>query len=813
MTIQDSKSHPIISQSDLQKQLRQVDPGAVLVSARIIERIIQDAYDLPNLHWNIPHNQSFVCDRQLLFRHAEQIDLEVEPDQLLPERILLLVRPDAVEESNLERSRLLTKYWRRLFHARVHLHFLELKEKGNWDETTFQKRMEAVGSTQFEEIKNVLREDNWLHSNAGTAETYIEFVAVYLELQFFTLDFQQNYFPGIRDFSAINRLIAMDIDGESLFKQTKLAGALDPKTTTDGRTDENQVIYWRYVRNAQKCELKGDVVSAAIFRIRASRVASANETVKARKEANADIARLSNRLATALQTSDEFRDILSDKLVLLLEKADQGNNSIEARVLQDLQKVCQDHEQEIFTLDLVEYLLSGGKRPIKRPLPSQRLVRITQHLSNAVEKMNSVRLAETDLRELTSLLQQLQTKATNQLSARFRPVLETAFFDMGLSPQGPLQKASYEKMIMEVLDRINSYGYLTFAELRDTISRNQLKLPDLKDPEDFIQGDPLIRLDRRLTSLLDGVYRSSDFYVRWLERFTSWQFGTLAGRYLTLFFTIPFLLAWLLLFLTGFILEWGNRLSVNAPSLETIALVMMGPAHLPTPEIANEQPPTISHWWHFGVVIPTALFLMGLMQSDSFRKNVFGLFNTLGRWVYKVFWKIPVSHIPLHLFNQVVNSWPFLVAWSLLIKPLAIWLPVYLAFRHQVSLGWAVVLLFLVFIPAINSRTGRAFTESIGDSFLHFGTLIRSGLLPGLIRFIIQVFKQVVEFVEYVLFKVDEWLRFRAEDGQSSLLLRIFIGLFWYPIAFLARFYMVVLIEPGLNPIKFAISSVAAKIV
>ena len=84
-----------MTQADLQKVLRAVDPAAVLVSTRILERVIRDDCHLPNMYWNVPHGKSYVCDRQLLFRHAEQADLELESDQLLPDTVILLCRPDA----------------------------------------------------------------------------------------------------------------------------------------------------------------------------------------------------------------------------------------------------------------------------------------------------------------------------------------------------------------------------------------------------------------------------------------------------------------------------------------------------------------------------------------------------------------------------------------------------------------------------------------------------------------------------------------------------------------------------------------------
>src|SRR5262249_35458668 len=107
--------------ADLQKILHAADPAAVLVSPRILERVIRADCHLPNLYWAVPHPTSYVADRQMLFRHAEQADLDLEPDQLLPETVILLARPRPEELSKLERDNVLRKYWRRLFHARVHV--------------------------------------------------------------------------------------------------------------------------------------------------------------------------------------------------------------------------------------------------------------------------------------------------------------------------------------------------------------------------------------------------------------------------------------------------------------------------------------------------------------------------------------------------------------------------------------------------------------------------------------------------------------------------------------------------------------------
>src|SRR5947209_14464620 len=532
---------------ELQKALRAADPAAVLVSPRILERIIQEKSRVRGLGWGVPHTKCYVTDRQTLFRHAEQADLDLEPDQLLPDTVILLARPPAEELGALERKIVLLKYWRRLFHASVHLALEGNKTEDLLPPERVRQRVEEIGRTEFEEIRTILVQDHYLLPGASDRATYVEFAAVYLETRYFASLTLAGFFPGIRDFRRIDRMLAQDIDAAALFGRTRLVDAPDPVVPVDTRSDESHEQYWALVRSAERANLAGNTVRAAILRTRAWRIAPASLSQGTREEAEADMRRLTARLAAALELSANEAAEWGKDLPLLLDKADQVNRPAEAWLLEDLQKVCLDHERDIYTLDLVEWLLSAGKRPIKRPLPSLRLVRITRHLHSASQRLGAVRLSDVDRQHLTRLVQAALYKSEESVRARFGPVLTTALQDVGLRPTNPPERTAFAKMVEELLDRVISQGFLTFSDLRDAISRNQLKMPDLNDPEDFIRGDPLLRLDRRLASLLDGVYRPSEIYMRWLERLTALNFGTAIGRAVTRWVTIPFGGAFLLL--------------------------------------------------------------------------------------------------------------------------------------------------------------------------------------------------------------------------------------------------------------------------
>ena len=75
-------------------------------------------------------------------------------------------------------------------------------------------------------------------------------------------------------------------------------------------------------------------------------------------------------------------------------------------------------------------------------------------------------------------------------------------------------------------------------------------------------------------------------------------------------------------------------------------------------------------------------------------------------------------------------------------------------------------------------------------------------------------FNAALERIERVLYGVDEWLRFRGGDRRSTLLVKAVFGLAWAVIAYVARIYVNLLIEPQVNPIKhFPVVTVSHKII
>ncbi|MFQ3649630.1 MAG: hypothetical protein SNJ75_04805 [Gemmataceae bacterium] len=806
----------------LQRILRQVDDKAVLVSSRILERVLREALQLPGLLWSVPHQKSFVCDRQTLFRHAEQADLDLPPDQpLLPDTVILLVRPEKEQLSNLEKEQVLLTYWRRLFHARVHLAFHTPRDGQPLDERRLRERLAHLGQTTFEEIRQVLIQDRYLTSLADARTTYIEFAAVYLELQYFAPSLLENTFPGITEHEPIRQLLQRDLDAESLFHSTRLPGAPLPKDVPFVRTDESQEAYWNLMHLAHGAANRKNLVKAAILRMKASRIAPGALTLPTRREAENNIGDLATRLAQLCELSELDRKRWNRLLICLLDKADQGVLPVEERVLTALQRACEVHEREIYTIDVVDYLRSLGKKSFYRPLPSQRKVRVVRYLADARSRLEEVRLSDEDRDELGQLMDAAYGHLKHDLQTRFRPVLTTALEDVGLRPTNPVERVAFDKMVREILDRITTHGFLSFGELRDIISRNHLKLPDVADAHQFFRGDALLQLDGRLADLMDGVYRRGEIYTRLLARGTSLLFGTGFGRSLTRLLFLPLVLAWMTVYLLGYGLSFVPA-RVSQP-LHQASLVLMGPVHElgERAKYLDEHPerelpplPDVPHWaWHVGIVIGLAVVVYCLLEVEAVRHALLRWLWTLGLLMRRLFWDWPLSLIPLEAIRRAFSSWLVQLALRFVLLPAVVLGLLAWTFPEPFArfrLFW--LLAYALAVVVVNSSLGRIFLEGIGDLLSRLDVLIRAGLISGLIRFILLVFKRIVDAIEVVFYRIDELLRFTTGDSRFRLILQAVLGILWTPIAAVIRFFMLVLIEPLINPLKLPLTFLFAKV-
>ena len=261
---------------ELQRLMRTVDPAAVLVSPRVLDGVAREKHQLPALSWSVPHAFACVTTRQVLFRHVEQDELDLQADELLPDVLHLIVRPERDEFD--DPTQLLLKYWRLLFHVQVHGKL----EAAPGTADDWQRRAQALGAADFAEIRQILVHDNLIAETADTRDAFIEFASTFLEYHHFAPSLLPSFFPRITGPAAIERLLRADIDGAAIKQRTRLPGAPDSERTRKHLSDEANEYYWKLLDNARADESKGNLVKAMILQRKATRVAPSDRSDRTR---------------------------------------------------------------------------------------------------------------------------------------------------------------------------------------------------------------------------------------------------------------------------------------------------------------------------------------------------------------------------------------------------------------------------------------------------------------------------------------------------------------------------------------------------
>jgi hypothetical protein len=798
-------SAPPLSLAELEQAVRHADPTALLVLPRILRRVIKEDCRLTGFAMRVPHRKSYGIDHQSLLQIVDKAELGLGADEELPETVILLARPDPRKLAALSTAELLIRCWRLLLHARVHLALQRQIDQGRLTAAVVRRRIHQLGPTEFEEIRSVLRQEGFLLPPRSEESTYLEFAAVYLELRYFAPSFLPRFFPALENLKSVDEVLAQDLDAESLFRATRPAGAPAPEDYSGleelvqrpaggelrdwgpaaGSAEPCERKYRAWLRRAQRPASLGNVVGAAIYRARAQRYAPPEMAERARIAVRTDLHHLIQRLQAALEIHDRGPQFWHESLWALLMQTPRGIWTPEARLLYDLQKVCVDYERDIYTVDLMEWALSWGKRPIKRPLPNERDVLMCKHLRSALRRLTVVRLSDGQRQQLSVLLRGAIERVEERVRNRFRPLITQGLDEVQLTPRNLPESVARKKLVEELLDRIVEHGFFYMGHFRDALSRNQLKLPDVTHPRDLFPGDQLLRADRRLAVSLDGVYHRAEIYLRWMQRFTALGFGTGFGRLLTRFGVVPFGGAYLIL---AFIYHQ-------------------------TEEICDVELPI----YNLPAVFSLGLFLLALVHLRWFRRGVWQFFRASFRLARGLVVDLPLRVIRLPWVQRFLRSRPAVLGFRFVLKPLvltaAAWqlIPARQS-RPPTTLGTAVSL-FLAMNLLLNSRLGRNVQEVLADWLVQGWQRYGIRLLSGLFYLVIDIFKGFLASVERLLYTVDEWLRFRSGQSDMLLVAKAGLGLIWFWVAYVTRFAINLLIEPQINPIKhFPVVTVSHKL-
>jgi hypothetical protein len=798
-----SNGNSRLSMDALERAVSAVDPSAALVPPWLVRKVLLVENASARAIFATPRVPAHIVSRQRLLEIAQAEELPLEKTPPDATRLVLLARPDADELLNQEGGDLLQRYWRLLFHVRVRDAAHRTLDAIPDTRAAVQHRIERLGRAVFTEIRFVLVRERYLGPGAGDAEHWTHFAAVYLELTHFAPHLREVYFPSIKDHAAVVAQLGEELDHDSIFRTTRPHGAPDPDYRPHQRDDSGATARRsrrrdgdaaradRLLALAERADNVGNDVRGAILRMRVYQSGAPNTGPIYTRALN-DLDDLVTRLKTALALEEPVARQWRAWLQTLLENAAGGWWSAERRLLYDLQKVCVYHEREIYSVNVIDWLLEFGRRPLKRPQPGQRLVLIVKSLRSALRRLDRARISAAGRGEMHRLLEMAIHHAEQRLREFLRPGLLAALEQGELVPATATEHVAFEKLVEELLDDVVHKGYLTAGSVRDAVSRSQMKLNDLTQARDFTSGDQLLRIDRKLEDNLDYVYHRAEIYLRGFYRMSSWFFATAIGRFITRMVILPFGGAFLIL----------EALDHSVGKL--IHKVSSGPT----------SHAVFSRWW---LVILVGMFLLGLINFAPFRRFVAEVFSQFFRVLGVIFVDLPKWIATRPLVQAVFSSRLARAVGRYGVKPLLFaWLAYTLVPDRATRLAHmvTVIIAYVIVNLLLNSPTGRALEQAVLHSVRVTIARITWEIILSIFRGVMNLFEAFLEFIDRILYAVDDLLRFRAGQGRFAVISKAILGIFWFYITYITRFVINLLVEPQINPIKhFPVVTVSHKMI
>ncbi len=623
---------------------------------------------------------------------------------------------------------------------------------------------------------------------------------------------EMNYrYPALPDWPTLRSRLLAGFDETALYRSTRPTGASEPNTDPTSRVSPaippapNQERAERSIRRAEAAAEKGNAARSAIWYTDAAEAGSD----KARTSAELAISEgLVRPLASVMQWDSPQANAWTIPLRASLIPATARHWSHAAKALYDLQKIAVDLGGDLYAVDPAGWAASFGRRPLLRKLTLARLGLLHRRLLKVKKHLASAGLTAVEHDAIRSLLDPEIALAQTALRAAMEPIILRVFGEVGFAPDDIVERIALPKIVDELLDLTVAQGFFRFGDLRDALARNQLKMHDLAGVGELVFGDPLLKADAAFAERLDGLYYHGEIYLRWFQRGSSVAFGTTLGRWITLFVALPFGAA----FMT---VEFAKYIALEASAVARYVVGLFSSAE----EVAESKsshgiamPPVA-----IGFVIGLGVLYLGLIHSTWMRKAAVSSLGSMAKAVRWVFAELP---------SAVWNSTPLK---AMRRNPLARWFQRRLAVpligagitaAGGSALGWPGQLLayatigtFAALALVLNTPGGQLVWERLEDLLLWLWRRVRTNFFPGLIGWIVWLFRELLGALDRLIYSIDEWFRFREGQSKPSLAIKIALGLLWFPVRYILRFAIYLLIEPQINPIKhFPVVTVSHKL-
>jgi hypothetical protein len=809
----------------LEPELRSVVPACRLVSDRLLRRVLHELIDA---------GRPVVANTRLPWwvTRADLDDVDDVESNVLTgtdDPLLLLVGPEDRADLPVENGDIRAEFARLLLQSEVYRRVLAAVESGNLTAHSVEPYFRAANWDYEPDARFVLTTDHLVPFDAVWATFFPRFVAatwVLVETEPHAL---ASIHPACPSPAAARAALGAVFDTSHLPTAPPVR-PIPPELPEPAPHVDRAGVATFAARSART----GNHIRAAIF------WTLAGEAGKAASDVRDGFMGL---LAPALKLDPPTAARWVDAVLPLLGPAGQGNWPHAALALYDLQTLGLDLRGELFAVDSARWVKSFGRKSVKRPLTRAIPVLRYRALASARRHIEKAHLPASTAGPVLQLIDDALHAAEAEARAEYVPRVTTALDAVGLWPTTVVERVAVDKLANELVDKACDRGYLRFGDLRDAIARNNVKLPDLRGPGEFVRGDPLLRADKLLVESLSGVYHGGEAYLRGIQRVSSLAFGTLPGRLLSKYVALPFGGAFLALEFVQHMVHAGQGAYRFASKI-----LAPKPAATPTPD----SPPAMEWEWsdefndfvqvqidrseavqvakvvftssHAGPhlvtgpsVVGFGLFLLALLYWPAFRAAVFRAARLVWSVVRFIFHDLPLAawqSEPVRAVrrHRVTRYLTRRFGSAVLVGgTVALVLSFFGASPGRIARGaglWFALVALGRMLPA-----GRAVEDRVAQLLADGWRVVRVNLIPGLVGWVVWAFRELAARVERALYAVDEWFRFREGQSKPSYTLKVILGCVWFPIAYVVRFAFNLLIEPQVNPVKhFPVVTVSHKV-
>jgi hypothetical protein len=499
---------------------------------------------------------------------------------------------------------------------------------------------------------------------------------------------------------------------------------------------------------------------------------------------------LANRLASPWKLNAGMSRELN-ALIQRLGDAILDRKPVALDLFRDLERVLIESRATYYQLNPIAWLRSLGRVPVRQILPFQAALKALRLLDTVRNRLELLGWPIEDVERFSRPLNALSGRLTEHLEHQLKPHLKRALEEAGFTPRTHREEVAFNKLLRELLDVIEHRRHLKFTDVRDIVARNLLRLPDLTLDE-WRTGDRLARFDRSAERALPGLYRPGEIYIKGLQRLGAPLFGTAQGRQLLRHLIIPVGLAFL--------------------GLKTLDVLI---GILPTLEATF-------HLTSLWLILGLGLAINGLAYTRAGRLGVrvflrvlwwtlrLLLFDGLRRFLR---WP-PVRRI---LETELVRGLdrnllrPFLSGTLLMLPVIGL---ASLIEGNLIELNLSLAALTLVLGVLIrNTPGGRRLLDDLVSAGGQFLRRINQTLVIGLIQELMLFFKEVTRRFQQGLHRIEERLSHHLGESWIGLAFKALLMPVWRVLEWVIQFYVTVLVEPQINPIKhFPLVTIAHKL-